>query len=90
MKNGVKWYKHFWLFLAFGNFNALKTHSLKSMESYNQIFSRFQKYKQKVPVPSPLFWRKKKMYNLLTIASFRIGVPYVPSILGQFVDNLST
>ena len=29
------------------------------MDSYNQIFSRFQKYKRKVPPPSPLFGRKK-------------------------------
>ena len=32
---------------------------LRSMDSYNQIFSRFQKYKRKVPPPSPLFGRKK-------------------------------
>ena len=33
---------------------------LRSMDSYNQIFSRFQKYKRKVLPPSPLFGRKKK------------------------------
>merc|ERR1712129_333662 len=32
---------------------------LRSMDLFNQILCRFQKYKQKVPPPSPLFGRKK-------------------------------
>ena len=35
---------------------------LRSMDSYNQIFSRFQKYKRKVPPPSPLFGQKKNTF----------------------------
>ena len=30
------------------------------MDLFNQILCRFQKYKRKVPPPSPLFGRKKK------------------------------
>ena len=33
---------------------------LRSMDLSNQILCRFQKYKRKVPPPSPLFGRKKK------------------------------
>jgi hypothetical protein len=33
---------------------------LRLVDSYNQILSRFQKYKRKVPPLSPLFGRKKK------------------------------
>ena len=32
---------------------------LRSMDLFNQILCRFQKYKRKVPPPSPLFGRKK-------------------------------
>ena len=34
---------------------------LRSMDLYNQILCRFQKCKRKVPPPSPLFGRKKKV-----------------------------
>ena len=46
---------------------------LRSIDSYNRIFSRFQKYKRKVPPTSPLFGQKKnvvKKYMFMEVIFF--------------------
>ena len=63
---------------------------LRSMDLLNQILCRFQKYKRKVPPPSPLFGRKKKRRLKVHVygSNFFFQVPGYMKIQKKIVSNM--